>query len=144
MMSTNQKQVDSVNEHLRSETQVVQAPANLKKEKFGWLEVEHGETDKGDYVWHFSDYHHQRKFPKDQKKILEIIVTYLDKVIPDNITKDVFPTPESWDKSVITVRANGIAKKWNFDEEAMTKPLKKIGELISEEIEKHVTRRSLL
>lgn len=141
---TTQKQLDQANDHLKKETNLVKPMVELKAEKHGWVEVEHGETEDQDYVWHFSDHHAQRTIPEDQQKCIQIIATYLSKVIPEDIEVTCLPSPDGWEKKVISVKAHGMAKKWNFDEEEMTRYLPKICELISEEIEQNVKRRKFL
>lgn len=142
---TDKKQVDHLNDHLKAKTNSVNTVGfDSTREKYGWLEVEHGLTGDGDYIWIFSDYHPQRRIPDNQQKTIEIIVTYLDKVLPDEVEKECQPSPENWERKVIFVKAIGVGDKWNFEEEDMKKNLPKIGELVSEEIEKHTVRRKFL
>ena len=128
-------EVDNWKDHLKGGTSVFEVPQNVThKDTFDWVEVEHGLTPDGDYAWHFSNAHRSKPLPNKLTKIYQIIATYLDRVIPDEVTVDVYPPPESWEKKVITVIARGIGKKWNFDEDNMKKPLAKIGELVTAEI----------
>lgn len=128
-------QVDSWRNDLKGEVYVVESSVNLKTEKFEWCELQHGLTNEGDYVWHFSSHHPRRLFPKNQDHILRIIVTFLDKVIPDDVVKSIFPSPADWDKKVITVKAIGFGKKWNFDQDKINGANAEIGLRISKEIE---------
>lgn len=132
-------------DHVKKDTNLVKSSVDLKTEKFGWTEIEHGLTDEGDYVWHFSNHHKHRRFPNDLTTIKRIIVTYLSKAIPEDIKKLVIDPPSDWEKKVLTVKAFGFGKLWNYDvliDEANNKYIPKIGELISEEIEKANPRRT--
>lgn len=136
---------ESVDAFLDQDTNLVKAAVDLKTEKFGWTEVEHGLTADGDYVWHFSNHHRHRTFPQDLYKIKQIIVTYLSKLIPDTIQVICLDPPSDWDKKVITVKAKGFGKTFNFDALMSTlhdKNLKIIGDMISTEIEIANPRRA--
>lgn len=135
----------SVNETIQKEKDLkITAPAQTtKKEKFGWLEIEHGLTSEGDYAWHITTHHKGKPLPDDLEFTYRVLATYLDKVIPDKILVDVYPPPAAWEKKLISVIARGIGKKWNFEEESMVKNLPTIGDLISEEIDKLNPKRVL-
>lgn len=137
-------QVDTFKEHLKSDNQSVKPIGNFVKTSYGFVEVENGLTDDGDYVWHFSSYHPARPFPPNPELFLRIIKTYLEPAIPSDVTVDVMLSPSSWDKKVISVLARGIGKKWNFDEELINKPIKKITDLMTEEINRRNPRRTSL
>jgi hypothetical protein len=143
---TNEKNIESVNDHLKSKTNLVKVNADLEKVTHRWCEIEHGPTEDGDYVWHFQDFHPQRMFPENQKTITEIIFTFLDKFMPQDkdFVVDHFPSPEGWDRSVITIIARDVGKFRNFDEDRINTQLEKIGNMISDEVEKHTTRRKFL
>jgi hypothetical protein len=140
-----QKQVDSANEHLGQETNEVTPVAELTKIKIKWVEVEHGNTDEGDYVFHFSDHHMQRTFPKSPKvlqMIINSITNNLDKVIPGKEI-EFMRTPEDWDKQVFTIKVKDWSNNmFDFDDDRIAKALNTIGEEVSDLIEKTVIRRT--
>lgn len=136
-----EKQVEEFKTHLKGNSSLVKAVGDYKTEKFDLLEVEHGLDVDGNYVYHFTSWHKARPFPQDQTKVTQIIVSYLNKSIPDSIEIDFYPSPDSWDKKVITVIARGVGKKWNYNEKNLIKTLPIIGELISSEINKINPRR---
>ncbi|RLA62965.1 MAG: hypothetical protein DRQ88_13010 [Epsilonproteobacteria bacterium] len=121
-------------EQMKGELEV-NAEATLKEEKFGWCQVDHGKNQDGDYVWNFFPWHRSRPFPDKMKTLLSIIHTYLDKVIPEDIKVEVTQPPADWEIKLITVEAKGLANKWNFDEENMSKYLPTIGDMISHEVD---------
>ena len=144
-MSAGQDQVDATNEHLQQETNLVKSIANLEKKHIKWMEVEHGDTDKGDYVLHFTDHHAQRTFPKSPKlrqQIVNSITFNLDKVVPEAIVKDFQDSPEGWEKVVYTIFLRKFnSESFNFDDDRMAEALVTIGEEVSAIIEGSHVRR---
>ena len=139
-----QNQIDSTNQHLKNEVNEVKAVANLTKKKVNWVEIEYGNTDEGNYVFHFTDHHMQRTFPRSPKilqEIVNIITESLDKVIPGKEIR-FMRTPEDWDKQVFTIKVlDWSDKKFNFNDDRVEEVLDEIGEKISEIIEITVKRR---
>ena len=117
-------------------TNKVAAIADLKEEKVGWCQLEYGYDQNGDYVVHFSSHHEKRLFPQNLDYIYKVIIGYLDKVIPADLKKDFFPSPENWEKKVITVKVIGAQKAWNFQEDDVVKQLHEIGKIIDQEVTK--------
>lgn len=115
---------------------VVDLPTHgLVKEQLEWVEVSYGPMG-SEYVWSFSSFHPRRLFPKDPKKVVQIIVTYLNKVIPESIEVDCIIGSPEWEIRPITVIAHNFTNKWNFDEDEMKKYVPEICSLISKEIER--------
>lgn len=139
-----QKQVDSTNEHLEKETHLVKSVADLTKLTVKWLEIEHGDNDKGGYVFHFSDHHQQRTLPKSDEgmhRVYNIITNHLEKLFSGK-DPEILAPPEGWEKKVISI----IVPNWNsedvsFDEDRVERALNSIGEEVSEIIEAIVVRR---
>lgn len=136
-----EQQIENWKDHLSKETQEVSASFELKKEVHDWVELERGLNGDGDYVWHFSTHHNQRIFPQNMKRVREIIVTFLSKSIPEEIKVDYYPSPDDWEKKVETVKANGIGKLWNYDEDLLNRHLPKILELLNKEIVYYAERK---
>ena len=135
------RQAKILKEHIKTDEQKVSPKCSLKKEKIGYVELEHGLNDEGDYVWHFSPYHRAKPFPENVHILLRIIKTYLLKCIPSETTVDVYPPPSSWDKKVISVLARGLGKKWNFNERGVLTANKEICDHMTEVINANNPRR---
>jgi len=93
------------------------------KESHGMVDMEHGSNTDGDYIWHFMPKHHSHKFPDDLSKIYQVLVTYLNKIIPEDVKVDVYPPLKDWEIKLVTVVARKIKKKWTYDYDDMKKYL---------------------
>lgn len=148
MSEINQKNVDSVNEHLKKDTHLVKTTANLEERTHRWVNLEYGPTDDGDYVIHFSDFHEQRNFPPEKAELFaKIIFTHFDSIIPAKFVKDYYPSPGGWEKSVISLMIRGIHKEWNFEQlykEKLLEKLEPCADHLSDEIEAGRTIRKFV
>lgn len=136
--------VDTFKTHLGSGSSSVQFVGDYKERTVGYVFVEYGLNDVGDFAWHFSSYHRAKLFPANLEMLLRIIKTYLSKVIPDNIHVEVYLPPQAWEKKTISVMARGIGKTWNFDAERLQSPIDDICNLMTAEINKHSPKRTRL
>lgn len=118
--------------------------ANVSKLEHRWVIVEYGLNENGDYIWHFSQHRRERPFPQNLDLFYRIIATHLNKVIPSDVTVRIYPPPSDWEIKVISIVAKEIGKRWNFDEEDMSKHLIPICDHMSDEIEKRNPKKSKL
>ncbi len=102
------------------------------KESHGMVDIEHGANVDGDYIWHFMPKHHSKTFPEDLSKVYQVLVTYLNKIIPESIKVDVYPPPKDWEIRLLTVVARKIKKSWTYDYDDMKKYLPIIGTKLTE------------
>ena len=136
--------VKNFKSHLKSTTQTVKPIGVFKKERIGFVEAEYGLNDTGDYVWHFSPFYRSKPFPSDPTLFIRIIQTYLGSAIPSEVKVDVYLPPSTWERKVFSVLAREVGKKWNFNEDMLTKPIKKICDHMTEEISRQNPRRTNL
>jgi hypothetical protein len=135
-----------VNDSFKSQdTHGVKSTVDLKMQRYEWCEIEYGYNSDRDFVMHFSSWHDRRLILSSSvEKVMRIIITYLDEVIPDEIEKSVFPPPENWEKKLFTVIARKAGEKWNFDDDKVKAALDTIGEMINQEIVKYVVKKSYM
>ena len=120
------------------------AGQNIKKYTHRWVQVDHGLNEQGDYIWHISQHRRERPFPDNLNLFWKIIANHIDKVIPDDIKVKMDNPPSDWEIKVMSVRALGIGKNWNFDEDDMEKPLEAMCDHLSDEIDKKNPRKKRL
>lgn len=123
---------------------VTLAGQNIKKFEHRWVVVEHGLNEDGDYIWHVSQHRRERPFPEKLDLFWQIIANYLDKVIPGDVKVKMDKPPGDWEIKVLSVRALGIGKNWNFDEDDMSTPLEAMCDHLSNEIDKVNPRKRRL
>lgn len=138
-------QMQEMANHVNSkENQSVKPIGDFTKYILGFVEVERGLSDTGDYVVHFSSYHKAKPFPKDNELFLRIIATYLKPFIPSDIDVDIYLPPDAWEKKVISLIARGFGKQWNFDESRLNHPIEQVCNHMTDEINRQNPRRTNL
>lgn len=135
------ERLDNLN---KGKPELVQAAAALTTKQHGWCEVQYGYDADRNYLVHFTSHHDQRPFPQNLDTIYKLIIGYIDQVVPKELEKDFFPSPETWEKKLITVKIIKAGEAWNFDDAEMENQIAKVADLISKEIEKHTVRKRFM
>lgn len=105
----------------------------ILKVTHGYVDMEHGSNEDGDYIWHFMPSKMSRLgFPEDLKLVYQVLVTHLKKIIPADVLVQVYPPEKMWEVKLITVAARKLKKHWTFEQEQMDKYLPIIGKAVTE------------
>jgi len=116
--------------------QELSIPKEYKTERIGFVDVQYGLNNDGDFVYHFTPAAPTKPFPDDCRPLVNnIIRPWLEKSgIPTGTTFNIHLPPREWEIKLVTIVATGVGKKWNFDEESYTKYIPKICDEITENL----------
>ncbi len=122
-------------------TQEVTAPGIIEV-KCNYVSVQYGLDSSGNYVWNYRSESPLKPFPNNISAFVAIAQKYLGPIVPEE-KMEVYPPNPHWDVKVITFKAVGVGKTWQFDEDLYSKHAVAIGNEMSELLLKLFPLRSI-
>jgi hypothetical protein len=122
-------------------SQEVSAPG-IQERKCNYVSVQFGLDHSGNYVWNYRSESPLKPFPNNISSFVAIAQKYLGPIVPEE-KMEVYPPNPHWDVKVITFKAVGVGKTWQFDEELYSKDAEIIGHEMSDLLLKIFPPRSI-
>lgn len=102
----------------------------LKEETFEKVKINHG-AHGDDYVWHISPAHPKASFKQPPDNIIRLIVTIMNKMIPEHIQVQIFPPEKDWEIKEYTFKAERLVDCWQITTGHIQECNKEIGRVLS-------------